>query len=71
MMTKIEETKLIDYDPEWKYRINDNKEDNFRRWWRWNTDEKKRLPIKPYNEEEARLVFDEIIFPRLDEGNYE
>ncbi len=61
----------IQLEPQWKYRTSEDKESNFSRWWRWNTDEKKRLPIKPYTEREARLVFDEVIFPRLTEADYE
>ena len=70
MMTKIEEARAIDHDPQWKYRTSDNKEQNFQRWWRWNNDERKKCQQPLYEEKKAREVF-EIKFTNLDEDDYE
>ena len=48
MMTKSEEERLIKTHKKFKYRVNDNHIENFQRWWRWNTDEKKEMNLIPY-----------------------
>ena len=66
MMTKSEEDRLTKTYKKFKYRVNDNHRENFQRWWRWNTDEKKEMNLKPYTETEARLVWEETVFPNFD-----
>jgi len=52
-------------DPKFIYNINENKEWNFQKWWRWNNREHIQYGIRTYNEQEARDHFEEY-FEELD-----
>ena len=66
MITKSEEERLVKTHKKFKYRVNDNQRENFERWWRGKNDDKKEINLKPYTEKEARLVWEETIFPKFD-----
>ena len=55
----------IGNDPRFVYNINENKEWNFQKWWRWNNREHRQYGLKSYNEQEARDHFEEY-FEELD-----
>ena len=64
MITKSEENRLVKTYKKFKYRVTDSHLENFQRWWRWNTDEKKEMNLRPYSLKEAKLVWEETIFIR-------
>lgn len=66
MMTKTEEARLLKTEKQWKYNTSENQEWNFQKWWRWTNDEKKVWKETLYDEQKARLVWEEAIFPKLD-----
>ena len=69
MITKSEETRL--QEKVWKYRISETDQWNFERWHRWANDERKAWGEPLLNDDEAKLKWDNQIFPYLDEKNYE
>ena len=69
MITKSEETRL--QEKVWKYRISETDQWNFARWHRWANDERKAWGDPLLSNDEAKLKWDNDIFPKLDEENYE
>jgi hypothetical protein len=69
MITKSEETRM--QEKVWKYRISETDQWNFERWHRWANDERKAWGEPLLNDDEAKLKWDNDIFPKLDEENYE
>jgi len=69
MITKSEEARL--QEKVWKYRTSESEQWNFERWHRWNNDERKAWGEPLLNVTDAKIKWDDVIFPNLSEDQYE